>query len=192
MTSGQATSDHETSEHAASTIEISPPAEEFVQAALRSPATAVAVALLLRLVFLYLAHDSCGNLFPVGQEAGNVAWSFALGHGFSSPLIGMQGPTAWVAPVYPLLLALGFKLLSMNPYHVVIFGQVLNSIFSALTCWPIYLLAKSSSAAESRWPPAGPGSCFRPPFSFLWNGFGTRASPRFFSPRSFAPRFIFL
>lgn len=155
MTSGQATSDHETSEHAASTIEISPPAEDFVHAALRSPATAVAVALLLRLVFLYLAHDSGGNLFPVGQEAGNVAWSFALGHGFSSPLIGMQGPTAWVAPVYPLLLALGFKLLSMNPYHVVIFGQVLNSIFSALTCWPIYLLAKklfgSGVALASCW-----------------------------------------
>src|SRR5947209_19016282 len=137
MTSGQATS-----EQATSTIDISSPREEILQAALRSPATAVAVALLVRLVFLYLAHDSGGNLFPVGQEAGNVAWSFALGHGFSSPLIGMQGPTAWVAPVYPLLLALGFKLLSMNPYRVVIFGQVLNSIFSALTCWPIYLFAK--------------------------------------------------
>jgi len=116
--------------------------EDSLQAGLRSPATAVAAALLLRLGFLYLAHRAGGNFFPVGQEAGNVAWSLALGHGFSSPLIGMQGPTAWVAPVYPFLLALGFKLLSMNPYHVVIFGQVLNAIFSALTCWPIYLLAK--------------------------------------------------
>jgi 4-amino-4-deoxy-L-arabinose transferase-like glycosyltransferase len=116
--------------------------EDSVQEGLRSPATAVAAALLLRLGFLYLAHRAGGNFFPVGQEAGNVAWSLALGHGFSSPLIGMQGPTAWVAPVYPFLLALGFKLLSMNPYHVVIFGQVLNAIFSALTCWPIYLLAK--------------------------------------------------
>src|SRR5207245_11697964 len=96
MTHGQATSDHETSEHAASTIEISPPAEDFVQAALRSPATAVAVALLLRLVFLYLAHDSGGNLFPVGQEAGYVTWSFSLGHGISSSLLGLQGPTPWL------------------------------------------------------------------------------------------------
>jgi hypothetical protein len=116
--------------------------EDSLQAGLRSPAAAVAAALLLRLGFLYLTHRAGGNFFPVGQEAGNVAWSFALGHGFSSPLSGMQGPTAWVAPVYPFLLALGFKLLSMNPYHVVIFGQVLNAIFSALTCWPIYLLAK--------------------------------------------------
>jgi hypothetical protein len=125
-----------------SAVAVLSPREESVQARLRSPATAVSVALLLRLSFLYLAHRAGGNFFSVGQEAGNVAWSLALGHGFSSPLIGMQGPTAWVAPVYPFLLALGFKLLSMNPYHVVVFGQVLNSIFSALTCWPIYLLAK--------------------------------------------------
>jgi hypothetical protein len=128
--------------HASSTAAISPFPEDFIPAALRSPLTAAAAALLLRFSFLYLAHQAGGNFFPVGQEAGNVAWALALGHGFSSPLIGMQGPTAWVAPVYPILLALGFKLLSMNPYHVVIFGQVLNSIFSALTCWPIYLFAK--------------------------------------------------
>ena len=123
-------------------VEISAPRGDFAQLALRSPATAAVTALLLRLVFLYLAHQAGGDFFAVGQEAGNVAWSLALGHGFSSPLDGMQGSTAWVAPVYPFLLAFGFKLLSMNPYHVVIFGQVLNAIFSALTCWPIYLMAK--------------------------------------------------
>jgi hypothetical protein len=131
-----------TASQSTATVAISPSREDFLQAALRSPATAVAAALLLRLAFLYLAHQAGGDFFAVGQEAGNVAWALALGHGFSSPLDGMQGPTAWVAPVYPLLLALGFKLLRMNPYHVVIFGQVLNAIFSALTCWPIYLLAK--------------------------------------------------
>jgi 4-amino-4-deoxy-L-arabinose transferase-like glycosyltransferase len=125
-----------------SAVAILSPREDSVQVALRSPATAVAAALLLRLGFLFLAHRAGGNFFPVGQEAGNVAWSLASGHGFSSPLVGMQGPTAWVAPVYPFLLAFGFKLLSMNPYHVVVFGQVLNAIFSALTCWPIYLMAK--------------------------------------------------
>ena len=125
-----------------SAVAILPPRENSLLAELRSPVTAVVAALLLRLGCLYLAHDAGGNFFPVGQEAGNVAWSLALGHGFSSPLVGMQGPTAWVAPVYPFLLAVGFKLLSMNPYHVVLFGQILNAIFSSLTCWPIYLLAK--------------------------------------------------
>src|ERR1700730_2452176 len=127
---------------ASSTVAISSPQEDFLQAALHSPVTTVAAALLLRLGFLFLAQQAGGDFFAVGQEAGNIAWSIALGHGFSSPLIGMQGPTAWVAPVYPILLAFGFKLLRMNPYHVVIFGQVLNALFSALTCWPVYLIAK--------------------------------------------------
>ena len=132
---------------------------------------------MLRLFFLYLVHQSGSEFLPVGQEAGNIAWSMALGHGFSSPLVGMQGPTAWVAPVYPILLAVGFKLVHMNPLYVVMFGQVLNSVFSALTCWPIYLIARSSSAPASLWHPVGPGSCSLRRFSFLWNGFGTKASP---------------
>jgi len=121
---------------------VAPPRVDFGSLVLRSPATAVGAALLIRLIFLYASRDAGGQFYSVGQEAGNVAWALALGHGFSSPLAGMQGPTAWVAPLYPLLLAFGFKLFNMNPYHVVIFGQVLNAVFSAVTCWPIYLIAK--------------------------------------------------
>jgi len=65
------------------TAELSPAGEDLIQTALRSPLTAVAGALLLRLLFLYLAYQAGGNFFPVGQEAGNIAWSLALGHGFS-------------------------------------------------------------------------------------------------------------
>lgn len=119
-----------------------PARDRRIVAALRLPAAMIAIALLVRLVLLYAAHQAGGQFYAVGQEAGNIAWALALGHGFSSPLVGMQGPTAWVAPIYPLLLAFGFKLLNMNPYHVVIFGQVLNAVFSALTCWPIYLIGK--------------------------------------------------
>ena len=147
--------------------------EDLIQTALRSPLTAVAGALLLRLLFLYSAYQAGGNFFPVGQEAGNVAWSLALGHGFSSPLSGMLGPTAWVAPVYPALLALGFKLLSMNPYHVVIFGQVLNSIFSALTCWPVYLIAKKlfnpGIALASSWAWAVLPTAILFPLEWIWD-----------------------
>jgi 4-amino-4-deoxy-L-arabinose transferase-like glycosyltransferase len=156
-----------------SAVTILSPREDSIQAGLRSPAAAVAVALVLRLGCLYLAHQAGGNFFSVGQEAGNVAWSLALGHGFSSPLVGMQGPTAWVAPVYPFLLALGFKLLSMNPYHVVVFGQVLNAIFSALTCWPIYLLAKKlfslRVAVASGWTWAVLPTAILFPLEWIWD-----------------------
>jgi hypothetical protein len=155
------------------TVELSLPREDFLQAALRSPLTAVAAALLLRLFFLYLAHAAGGDFFSVGQEAGNVAWSLALGHGFASPLNGMQGPTAWVAPVYPALLALGFKLLNMNPYHVVIFGQAMNSIFSALTCWPIYLVGKKlfspAIGLASSWAWAALPTAILFPLEWVWD-----------------------
>lgn len=154
-------------------VAILSPREDSIQVGLRSPAIAVAVALLLRLGFLYLAHEAGGNFFPVGQEAGNVAWSLALGHGFSSPLVGMPGPTAWVAPVYPFLLALGFKLLSMNPYRVIVFGQVMNAIFSALTCWPIYLLAKKlfslPVALASCWAWAVLPTAILLPLEWIWD-----------------------
>jgi hypothetical protein len=155
------------------TVEIPAQRADFLGAALRSPATALAAALLLRLGFLYWAHQFGGDFFPVGQEAGNIAWALARGDGFSSPLAGMQGPTAWVAPVYPVLLALGFKLLSMNPYHVVIFGQVLNSIFSALTCWPIYLIAKKlfspGIALASAWTWALLPTAILFPLEWIWD-----------------------
>jgi len=158
---------------AGSTVAISSAREDFLQAALQSPATALAAALLLRLGFLYWAHQFGGDFFPVGQEAGNIAWALALGRGFSAPLSGMQGPTAWVAPVYPALLALGFKLLSMNPYHVVIFGQVLNSIFSALTCWPIYLTARKlfspRVALASSWAWALLPTAILFPLEWIWD-----------------------
>src|SRR5437868_371932 len=77
------------------TVEIPAARGVFLGVALRSPAPAAAAALLLRLGFLWLAHQSA-NFFSVGQEAGNIAWALARGDGFSSPLIGMQGPTAWV------------------------------------------------------------------------------------------------
>jgi 4-amino-4-deoxy-L-arabinose transferase-like glycosyltransferase len=155
------------------TAELPPAGEDFIQTALRSPLTAVAAALLLRLLFLYLAYQAGGSFFAVGQEAGNVAWSLALGHGFSSPLNGMQGPTAWVAPIYPALLALGFKLLSMNPYHVVIFSQAMNSIFSALTCWPVYLIAKRlfgpGIALASSWAWAVLPTAILFPLEWIWD-----------------------
>jgi len=148
-------------------------ASDVAPTLLRSSATAVATALLIRLAFLYLAHGAADRFYSVGQEAGNIAWALALGHGFSAPLPGMQWPTAWVAPVYPALLAFGFKLLKMNPYHVVVFGQVLNAIFSALTCWPIYLIAKklfsSTVAVASSWTWALLPTAILFPLEWIWD-----------------------
>ena len=48
---------------------------------------------------------------PFGAETGAIAASIAAGRGFSSPVLGLaSGPTAWLVPIYPYLLAGIFKL----------------------------------------------------------------------------------
>ncbi|HEY6943856.1 MAG TPA: hypothetical protein VI431_01860, partial [Candidatus Acidoferrum sp.] len=43
------------------------------------------------------------------QETGSIAASLATGKGFSSPFGKETGPTAWLTPVYPLLVAGVFR-----------------------------------------------------------------------------------
>jgi 4-amino-4-deoxy-L-arabinose transferase-like glycosyltransferase len=120
--------------------------ENSLKSLLRSPAAAVVAAYLLRMAIFYWLHRGGENahseLYPLGREEGVVAWLLASGRGFSAFLVGIHGPTAWFAPGYPFLLALGFKIFRMDNYAVLLFGQALNCAFSALTCWPIYAIAK--------------------------------------------------
>jgi hypothetical protein len=46
-------------------------------------------------------------------ETGRIARSIAEGDGFSSPLHANTGPTAWMTPLHPLLLAGIFKILGI-------------------------------------------------------------------------------
>ena len=110
------------------------------------PMLPVLVAFLLRMFLLWLIHrDGDAHellFFPTSHEAWNVANSLALGKGFSSPLAGMHGPTAWVAPAYPWLISLALRTSRHNDFTAVILCQILNCVASALTCWPIYGIAR--------------------------------------------------
>lgn len=80
--------------------------------------------------------------FAFGYETGAVAYSLAIGHGFSSPFAGATGPTAWLAPLYPAMCALVFKLFgpfTLASGFVILF---INSVFGALTCIPIYRIGE--------------------------------------------------
>jgi 4-amino-4-deoxy-L-arabinose transferase-like glycosyltransferase len=81
------------------------------------------------------------DYFHFGWETGRVARSLALGRGFSSPLFGDTGPTAWVTPLYTYLVAGTFKLFGVYTPRAAFAVLALNSLFSALTCVPIFLLA---------------------------------------------------
>ncbi len=104
------------------------------------------LALLLRLAYLTFGHtyrpSRIDGTFGMGWETGRIASAIASGHGFSDPFYGHTGPTAWIAPVYPYLLALIFKLFGVYTPLSSWVALALNSLFSALTCIPVYRIAE--------------------------------------------------
>jgi 4-amino-4-deoxy-L-arabinose transferase-like glycosyltransferase len=117
------------------------------------------VALGLRIAFLvYEAHVIPANVLayvPFEQEVGNVAKSLAEGQGFCCLFRQPTGPTAWLVPVYPLLLAAIFKVFGVFTLASFYAVALLNCIFSALACFPVFSLGKRVSglpaAAGAAW-----------------------------------------
>jgi 4-amino-4-deoxy-L-arabinose transferase-like glycosyltransferase len=111
-----------------------------------TPLWIASVALILRIGWILLGHTyrfkaADGN-FNFGWEMGRVAASLASGHGFSSPFGPDTGPTAWEPPLYPYLTAGVFLLFGVYSKASAFVLLALNSLFSALTCIPIFLIAR--------------------------------------------------
>ena len=106
----------------------------------------VLAALLLRVGFAwdYVGQNSRQALavLPFLQESGNIAASLASGHGFSSPFRIETGPTAWMPPVYPWLLAGIFRVFGVRTYDSFLAAVTLNILCSAFTCVPIFFAGK--------------------------------------------------
>ena len=91
-----------------------------------------------------------------GFEMGWTARSIALGHGFSGPFQPITGPTAIVPPLYPYILAGIFKLFGLYTPLAAFVTLLMNSIFSSLTCIPVYGAAKEASGERlARWATVG-------------------------------------
>jgi 4-amino-4-deoxy-L-arabinose transferase-like glycosyltransferase len=90
--------------------------------------------------------------FAFGYEIGRIARAITLGQGFSNPFSGITGPTAWEAPLYPYLLAGVFKLTGIYTTSSAILILTINSLFSALTVLPVYLIARKVFGSRiARW-----------------------------------------
>lgn len=116
----------------------------------------VLVALTIRLIvvsFLYQGQlNPRRDHWPFGYETGRIARSIALGEGFANPLFQKTGPTAWMAPLYPCLVAGVFKLFGIYTASSAIILLSLNSLFSALTCVPIFYMARESFGSKvAKW-----------------------------------------
>jgi len=120
--------------------------------ALRSATLAVIVAFPLRMALLWASYHAMGGSWKfhaLGLEEGRVAWSLANGKGFSGSFPGYETATAWLAPAYPFLWAICIKLSHLNPALEILLGQILNCLFSAATCWPIYSIGKKIFGEET-------------------------------------------
>ena len=108
----------------------------------------VLVALAIRLVVMVLLLpeqlEPQRDHWHFGYETGRVARSIAEGHGFSSPLFEDTGPTAWLAPVYPYLVAGVFKLFGVYTKASAIVLLSLNALMSALTGVAVFFIARIS------------------------------------------------
>ncbi len=119
----------------------------------------VIVALALRLLvmsFLYPERtDPYRDHWRFGGEAGRIARSIAQGEGYSNPLFSNTGPTSWLAPTFPYLLAGIFKIFGVYTTASAIAVLALDCLLSALTCIPIYFIAKKQfsdrTAAWAGW-----------------------------------------
>ena len=104
------------------------------------------VALVLRVGWIILGHTyrfkTADNNFGFGWEMGRIAASLASGHGFSDPFGPHTGPTAWEAPLYPYLTSGVFLVFGIYSKASAFVLLALNSVFSALTCVPIFLTAR--------------------------------------------------
>jgi Dolichyl-phosphate-mannose-protein mannosyltransferase len=137
----------------------------------------VLVALAARLGFAWfqvrqISREAIGSV-PFAQETGSIAYALATGKGFSSPFRGETGPTAWLTPVYPLLVAGIFRVFgafTASSFFAVVF---LNALFSSATCVPIFHVGRRIGglgvACGAAWLWALFPNAVMMPFEWVWD-----------------------
>ncbi len=121
----------------------------------------VLVALIVRLAVIPFVYRDWMDPFVLEHWAfGLIARSIASGHGFGSPFAD-TGSSALLPPVYSYLLASIFKIFGIETRASILAALSLNSLFSALTCVPVCLLARQAFGGRvAKW--AGWGWAFSP------------------------------
>ena len=123
--------------------------------------TALAIRLVVMVFLLPEQLDPSRDHWHFGYETGRIARSIVQGRGFSSPLFAETGPTAWMSPVYPYIVAGVFKVFGIYTTASAVVLLSLNALTSALTCIPIFFIARRTFGERAaKW--AGWGWVFFP------------------------------
>lgn len=108
----------------------------------RAPRRIFWVGLAVRLLYITLAHTyrvrPAEDHFQFGWEAGRIARALITGYGYADPFANVwaahTGPTAWLPPLYPLLLAGIFR----------VFG-----VYTPASAWVLFAIQSAFSAATA-------------------------------------------
>jgi uncharacterized protein (DUF486 family) len=94
------------------------------------------LALVIRLAVIVIFHyynvRTSEDHFGFGYEMGRIARALATGHGYADPFHGHTGPTAWIAPVFPLILSGIFKIFGVYSKLSALAILSFDSLISAL------------------------------------------------------------
>jgi len=144
---------------------------------LAQPGTITIAAFLIRYGLFYLRVADLPRpvtgTYQFGAETGRLARALAIGEGFSSPLNAETGPSAWMTPLFPLLLAGVFKLYGVFSWASFLVITTLDCVFSALTAWPVWAIARrafgGSSGVAAAWIWAVLPSAVFFPVAWVWD-----------------------
>ncbi len=106
-------------------------------------------AFLVRVLYVAIAHTyrirATDDHFQFGWEAGRIARALVTGFGYSDPFSNAAfphtGATAWLPPLYPLLLAAIFKVFGVYSRASAFVLFAVQSAFSAATALATYEIA---------------------------------------------------
>ena len=114
-----------------------------------------------------------GNILPFGAEVCSIAERIAEGRGFSSPFYIDSGPTAWIAPVYPYLAALVFRVFGVFSPASALVLIFLQCLMAGATGIAIYALGARTVGARvglwAAWIWALSPIFLRWPVSWIWD-----------------------
>jgi hypothetical protein len=113
---------------------------------MKAPRRIFWVAFALRLAYMALAHTyrirTFDGNFSFAWEAGRIAKALVTGYGYSDPFansfLAHTGPTAWLPPAYPLLIAAAFRVFGIYSPASAIALIALNCFASALTAAAVW------------------------------------------------------
>jgi 4-amino-4-deoxy-L-arabinose transferase-like glycosyltransferase len=112
----------------------------------------VLIALAVRLVIILAPNFE--NLMDAdhihGWEQGNVAEALVAGRGFGSALVSNQ-TSAIMPPVFPLIVAVFYEFFGVHTAASIFAVHAFDCLLSALTCIPVFLMARRSFGERVAW-----------------------------------------